>query len=332
MGIDDEKTGTQANPSPSDQFAGLHARQKDLWNRLTQLERNFKKDSQSRKSKHYFLQRLSTLKDLSTLFDANHQHQVDQLCPSQHVYFSDNLYERFVEEHQHIFCNISEEYDNKFSVIAQGSPPIESVTPILSSNIPLPKLPVPRFSGSFTDWPSFYDGFLQLIHDNNTLSNIQKFHFLKQALPEGRDQDVIHMALTDSGYTVAWDLLVKRYNNPRLHFMHTMAALYGLESVPKEAAEGIRRVLTLANVCISDLRRLEINIDSCDHWLVHHLLTKLPSRTTQAWEHSLGSSTVIPTFSMLETFLLERLHQDNLPIHVRLTDPTSVPLTARVFM
>ncbi|XP_043067334.1 uncharacterized protein [Drosophila bipectinata] len=87
-----------------------------------------------------------------------------------------------------------------------------------------------------------------------------------------------------------------------------MAALYGLESVPKEAAEGIRRVLTLANVCISDLRRLKINIDSCDHWLVHHLLTKLPSSTTQAWEHSLGSSTVIPTFSMLETFLLERLH------------------------
>nr|XP_043069443.1 uncharacterized protein LOC122322106 [Drosophila bipectinata] len=307
MGIDDEKTGTQANPSPSDQFAGLHARQKDLWNRLTQLERNFKKDSQSRKSKHYFLQRLNTLKDLSTLFDANHQQLVDQLCPSQHVYFSDNLYERFVEEHQNIFCNISEEYDNKFSVIAQGSPPIESVTPILSSNIPLPKLPVPRFSGSFTDWPSFYDGFLQLIHDNNTLSNIQKFHFLKQALPEGRDQDVSHMALTDSGYTVAWDLLVKRYNNPRLHFMHTMAALYGLESVPKEASEGIRRVLTLANVYISDLRRLKINIDSCDHWLVHHLLTKLPSSTTQAWEHSLGSSTEIPTFSMLETFLLERL-------------------------
>ncbi|XP_043067134.2 uncharacterized protein [Drosophila bipectinata] len=178
MGIDDEKTGTQANPSPSDQFAGLHARQKDLWKRLTQLERNFKKDSQSRKSKHYFLQLLSTLKDLSTLFDANHQQLVDQLCPSEHVYFSDNLYERFVEEHQHIFCNISEEYDNKFSVIAQGSPPIESVTPILSSNIPLPKLPVPRFSGSFTDWPSFYDGFLQLIHDNNTLSNIQKFHSL----------------------------------------------------------------------------------------------------------------------------------------------------------
>ncbi|XP_070139213.1 uncharacterized protein [Drosophila bipectinata] len=202
------------------------------------------------------------------------------------IFFCDlahNLYERFVEEHQHIVCNISEEYDNKFS------------------------LTVPRFSGNFTDWPSFYDGFLQLIHDNNTLSNIQKFHFLKQALPEGRDQDVSHMALTDSGYTVAWDLLVKRYNNPRLHFMHTMAALYGLESVPKEASEGIRRVLTLANVCISDLRRLKINIDSCDHWLVHHLLTKLPSSTTQAWEHSLGSSTVIPTFSMLETFLLERL-------------------------
>jgi len=36
---------------------------------------------------------------------------------------------------------------------------------------------------------------------------------------------------------------------------------------------------------------------------VHHLTTKLPSQTIQAWEHSLGSTKKIPTFSTLESFL-----------------------------
>ncbi|XP_070854959.1 uncharacterized protein [Drosophila suzukii] len=115
------------------------------------------------------------------------------------------------------------------------------------------------------------------------------------------------MALTETNYSVAWNLVVKRYNNPRLQFMYNMNALYGIEPLSKEIAVDLRNLLILANVCISEFRRLHIAIDSCDHWLVHHLLTKLPISATQAWEHSLGNNVKIPTFTKLEVFLHNRL-------------------------
>ncbi|XP_070851469.1 uncharacterized protein [Drosophila suzukii] len=115
------------------------------------------------------------------------------------------------------------------------------------------------------------------------------------------------MALTETNYSVAWNLVVKRYNNPRLQFMYNMNALYGIEPLSKEIAVDLRNLLNLANVCISEFRRLHIAIDSCDHWSVHHLLTKLPISTTQAWEHSLGNNVEIPTFTKLEVFLHNRL-------------------------
>ncbi|XP_070855063.1 uncharacterized protein [Drosophila suzukii] len=94
---------------------------------------------------------------------------------------------------------------------------------------------------------------------------------------------------------------------PKLPFMYNMNALYGIEPLSKEIAVDLRNLLNLANVCISEFRRLHIAIDSCDHWLVHHLLTKLPIGTTQAWEHSLGNNVEIPTFTKLEVFLHNRL-------------------------
>ncbi|XP_070854737.1 uncharacterized protein [Drosophila suzukii] len=112
------------------------------------------------------------------------------------------------------------------------------------------------------------------------------------------------MALRETNYSVAWNLVVKRYNNPRLQFMYNMNALYGIDL---RFTVDLRNLLNLANVCISEFRRLHIAIDSCDHWLVHHLLTKLPISTTQAWEHSLGNNVEIPTFTKLEAFLHNRL-------------------------
>jgi len=175
------------------------------------------------------------------------------------------------------------------------------------STIQLPKLPVPHFSGNFADWPSFYDSFTQLIHENQSLLNIQKFHFLKQALPDERDHDINHMAIIETNYSVAWKLVVKRYNNPRLQFMYNMNVLYGIEPLSKKIAVDLRNLLNLANAFISKFRRLHIAIDSWDHWLVHHLLTKLPISTTQAWEHSVGNNVEIPTFTKLEVFLHNRL-------------------------
>jgi len=43
-------------------------------------------------------------------------------------------------------------------------------------------------------------------------------------VPDGREQDINHMALTETNYSVAWNLVVKRYNNPRLQLVYNINA------------------------------------------------------------------------------------------------------------
>jgi len=71
--------------------------------------------------------------------------------------------------------------------------------------------------------------------------------------------------------------------------MYNMNALYGIEPLSKKIVVGLWNLLNLANVCSSEFWRI-IAIDSCDHCLVHHLLTKLPITTTQAWVHTLDNT------------------------------------------
>ncbi|KAH8245915.1 hypothetical protein KR026_008893, partial [Drosophila bipectinata] len=173
--------------------------QKDLHNQLNQLQVNLKKDSTSRKTKPYFQLRLSKLNLISQQFNKNHQEFVSAGYPT-HPYFVDNLADQFEEEFITAFCLISTESETLFPSQQQATPVPKMLGP--GAAVQLPKLPVPNFSGKYTDWPAFHDLFMQLIHQNQALSNIQRFHFLKQALPKEQDQDVHQMELTDGAYTI----------------------------------------------------------------------------------------------------------------------------------
>ncbi|XP_055307758.1 uncharacterized protein LOC129571911, partial [Sitodiplosis mosellana] len=166
---------------------------------------------------------------------------------------------------------------------------------------------MPKFSGKHTDWPSFNDSFTRLVHQNLALDTIQKLNYLKQALPPNHDRDIHEMPLTEASNRAAWDLLVKRYNSPRILYMHHLNTLYALPVLQKERAVDIKSVLNAANVCITAFRRLNIPIDDCDHWIAHLIATKLPTETHHDWEHHWGSHSEIPTFSDLEKFLNDRL-------------------------
>ncbi|XP_036346101.1 uncharacterized protein LOC118755369, partial [Rhagoletis pomonella] len=115
------------------------------------------------------------------------------------------------------------------------------------------------------------------------------------------------MLLTEANYTTAWDLLVKRYNNPRIIFSHHMNTLYNLPVLVKEKSDDIKTLLNVANVCVNEFKRLKLPIGECDHWIAHYLTTKLPTETHSAWERHLGSKIEIPTFFDLEEFLTNRL-------------------------
>ncbi|CAG9814581.1 unnamed protein product [Phaedon cochleariae] len=46
----------------------------------------------------------------------------------------------------------------------------------------IPSIPIPKFNGVIDTWLEFRDTFRSLIHENDSIGNIEKFHFLRGAL------------------------------------------------------------------------------------------------------------------------------------------------------
>ena len=84
------------------------------------------------------------------------------------------------------------------------------------NNLKLPAIKLPIFSGQYDRWISFSDMFKAMIHENDSLPEIQTFHYLKSSLSGEAERLISNLPMTASNYTSAWKLLVERYENKRL--------------------------------------------------------------------------------------------------------------------
>lgn len=53
------------------------------------------------------------------------------------------------------------------------------------SQVHLPKIAIPKFSGKYEDWYPFHNTFESIIHSNTKLTDIQRFHYLISSLEGG---------------------------------------------------------------------------------------------------------------------------------------------------
>lgn len=75
----------------------------------------------------------------------------------------------------------------------------------------LPKLHITPFDGNVMKWQSFWDAFKSAIHDNSSLTAIDKFNYLRSFL-QGKARNVIEgLDLTSTNYEHAIELLGQRF-------------------------------------------------------------------------------------------------------------------------
>ena len=68
------------------------------------------------------------------------------------------------------------------SIVSHDSSPSEPSTSQVK--IKLPKLELPKFRGDITQWQGFWDQFNTSIHENTSLSDIEKFNYLRTFLTD----------------------------------------------------------------------------------------------------------------------------------------------------
>ncbi|CAK1578646.1 unnamed protein product [Parnassius mnemosyne] len=84
------------------------------------------------------------------------------------------------------------------------------------SNLKLPPLKIPPFDGAPNKWLSFRDTYLSLIHNNENIDDISKFHYLKSYLEGNVSSAINSVTVSSKNYATAWQLLCERYDNKRL--------------------------------------------------------------------------------------------------------------------
>lgn len=82
--------------------------------------------------------------------------------------------------------------------------------------ITLPKIELPKFDGDVVRWCSFRGMFCSLVHDNQSISDIERFHFFKSCLSGPALAVIKSIPLTANNYNIAWNALQNSFENNRL--------------------------------------------------------------------------------------------------------------------
>lgn len=121
----------------------------------------------------------------------------------------------------------------------------------------LPPINLTKFSGEYKNWLEFRDLFDSLINSNVSLSNVQKFHYLRASLEGGAAQVIRGVETTDSNYHIAWNMLCTRYNNNNVLIQNHIKALVNLPHVTVESSVNFRVMFDSVSKHIQSLKTLK---------------------------------------------------------------------------
>lgn len=227
---------------------------------------------------------------------------------------TDNAEEQFIEreEFEELFQNtvaIARELLASYKKASDANLDMHSSASTVSAlghsdltGISLPVIEMPKFDGTYERWLEFRDTFWSLIHTNNKISDIQKFHYLRSSLEGDAAQVIEALGFSADNYPVAWDLLQSRFNSTRLLVYNHVSALFKLERINSESSIKIRRLID--NVS-KHLKSLNILGQPTTHWdtlLIYMITTKLDEVTIREWEHH-KSENDTPSLENLKQFL-----------------------------
>lgn len=85
----------------------------------------------------------------------------------------------------------------------QGSNNASTSSNNVLNSVRLPTISLQKFNGQHIGWLKFHGTFVSLIHDNESLSNVKKFHYLNASL-EGDAADIVKsLHLSSDNYKIA---------------------------------------------------------------------------------------------------------------------------------
>ena len=178
----------------------------------------------------------------------------------------------------------------------------EGVTVNKFGNILLPKVEIKTFDGNPLNWHSFYGTFSSLVHETYELPSVQKFHLLKNPLAAEASSAIASLNATGENYIAAWELLKRRYDQPRQIIHAHINSLLQSSEVSYDSPSKLRNLIEQVQVHINALNALKQPTNYKDAFLIYIITNKLDKVTRRAWERTLEPNE-LPTLTQLMEFL-----------------------------
>ncbi|XP_028418713.1 uncharacterized protein LOC114544218 [Dendronephthya gigantea] len=143
----------------------------------------------------------------------------------------------------------------------------------------LPKLKLKNFNGKVCEWPEFWDGFSSSIDNNDALSDVDKFAYLRGYLEGPAKSTIAGLALTGTNYNCAVELLKKRFEKKSIVQRAHVNELIQLPAVYKERdTQRLRKLFDSCETNNRALRALGVNENSYSAIVVPTIMEKLPEQ------------------------------------------------------
>ena len=137
-----------------------------------------------------------------------------------------------------------------------------------------------------------------------TISDAVKLHYLLSCLSGEARSMVSHLQLTNENFTVAMDILTRRYENRRVLIDRFVDIILGLPDI--HARSSIRTsFLTPLISAQSALCNLDLPMKDSDYVFVSIVVRKLKGELRTLFERKYGSRSTLPTVKNLIAFLEE---------------------------
>lgn len=178
--------------------------------------------------------------------------------------------------------------------------------------VKLPDIKLPVFSGDYNMWLEFRDLYLSLIHDREDMDPIQKFHYLRASLEGNAAQVIKSIEFSANNYSLAYELLCKRYNNENILINNHLEALFSLEKITKGTSMKFRLLSDNVSKHLRALKMLNLKVEHWDVMIIHLVNKSFDPRTVSRWEEYKARRESVEledmyTFLRQQADLLERL-------------------------
>ena len=174
------------------------------------------------------------------------------------------------------------------------------------SHIVKPTITMKKFSGSWADWPEFWDGFVNGIDSDDALNDSEKLNYLKSLLEKEALDTIRGFRLIGSSYGYAVDTLKRKYGRTDVILSNHVNALLRLPRVERaNDTHHLRKLFEKVEFHVRGIESFGKTAETYDTIVVPFLLTRLPEEIILQWNRQNPSSIEVSLCSLLEFLRIE---------------------------